>query len=786
MHNGDFGRLKDFDELQDIELPEKLPILPLREFIVFPHMVTPLIIAREKSLKLIEKVMDGDKLIGLVAQKDPEDEDPSARALYRYGTAGYVLKRLIFPDNSVRILVQGISRIRINRYVRSKPYFVAKITPVQEIIEKDLEIDALTSNISIQFQKMITLVPSLPEELQIAIMNIDDPGKLADLLISNLNVSIQEKQDILEAENIRERLLKLTVLINREMQVLEMGSKIQFQIQSEINKNQREYFLREQLKAIQQELGESDDKISEINELKQKIEQSGMPEKAQKEALRELSRLKKIMPGSAEYTVARTYLDWLVNMPWQKSTEDNVDISKAEKILNEDHYGLEDVKERILEFLAVRKINQSMKGPILCFMGPPGVGKTSLGQTIARALNRKFIRISLGGMKDEAEIRGHRRTYIGALPGRIIRGIHSIGANNPVFMLDEIDKIGQDFRGDPSSALLEVLDPEQNFSFSDHYLDVPFDLSKVMFITTANYADPIPPALKDRLEIIELPGYTVEEKLAIATKHLIPRQLSAHGLKKSKLAIQKSAIRKIVENYTRESGVRNLERELAKICRKVARIQVSGKNDKITVTAENLKDFLGPEKYYGEIADRITEPGIATGLAWTPYGGEILFVECSVVKGARGLTLTGQMGDVMKESAQAALTYIRANSSRFELTPRDFSNTQIHIHVPAGAIPKDGPSAGITMVVALISLLTKKKVNPKIALTGEITLRGKVLPVGGIKEKLLAARRAKIKEVIVPLKNENDLIKLPEPLKRQLKIHLANTIEEVVKIVFGK
>jgi len=748
-------------------------------------MVTPLIIAREKSLKLIEDVMNGDKLIGLVAQKNPDDEEPSARKLYRFGTAGYVLKKLIFPDNSVRVLVQGISRIRVNRFVKNKPFFVAKITPVEEVVEKDIEIEAMTSNISIQFQKMITLVPSLPEELQIAIMNIDDPGKLADLLISNLNVSLQEKQEILEAENIRERLLKLTVLINREMQVLEMGSKIQFQIQSEINKNQREYFLREQLKAIQQELGETDDRTSELNELQKKIEQSGMPKKAQKEAYRELDRLKKIMPGSAEYTVARTYLDWLVNMPWKISSEDNHDLDKAEKILNEDHYGLTDVKDRILDFLAVRKMNHSMKGPILCFVGPPGVGKTSLGHSIARALNRKFVRISLGGMKDEAEIRGHRRTYVGALPGRIIRGLHNVGTNNPVFMLDEIDKIGQDFRGDPSSALLEVLDPEQNFSFSDHYLDVPFDLSKVMFITTANYADPIPPALKDRLEIIELPGYTVEEKLAIATSHLLPKQFEAHGLTKKHLAIQKKAIRKIIQDYTREAGVRNLDRELAKICRKVARKQVSGSAEKISVTPQSLPELLGPEKFYSEISDRVTEPGIATGLAWTPYGGEILFVECSQVKGGKGLMLTGQMGDVMKESAQAALTYVRANSAQFGLSKTDFEDTQFHIHVPAGAIPKDGPSAGITMVVALISLLTKKRVNPKVAMTGEITLRGKILPVGGIKEKLLAARSAQIKEIVLPEKNKNDLLKLPEPLQKQLKIHLVEKIDDAIKIIFG-
>ena len=784
MQNGDFARLKDIDESEQLFLPDKLPILPLRDYIIFPHMVSPLIIARDKSLKMIEEVMLGDKLLGLVVQKDAEVEKPDSKSLFRYGTAAYILKMLRFPDNSVRILVQGLSRIKIRRFTRQDPYFVAKVIQLQDETKKDIELEALTRNISYQFQKIMTLIPNLPDELQIAVMNMDDPGRLADLLVSNLNVSLNEKQEILESIDVHDRLKKLTLLINRELQVLEMGSKIQNQVQLEIGKNQREYFLREQLKAIQQELGEIDERATEVNELHQKIEESGMPEAAKNEALRELDRLAKIPPGSAEYTVSRTYLDWLVCLPWNKSTKDNLDIETAEKILNEDHYNLVKVKERILEFLAVRKLKQDMKGPILCFVGPPGVGKTSLGRSIARALNRKFIRISLGGLKDEAEIRGHRRTYIGALPGRIIQGLKTADSNNPVFMLDEIDKIGQDFRGDPSSALLEVLDPEQNFSFSDHYLDVQFNLSKVLFITTANYLDPIPAALKDRMEVIELPGYTIEEKTDIAFQYLIPKQISEHGLKKRQISFHKRAVKKIISDYTREAGLRNLEREISKICRKLAKKIASGFQGRATITSRNLFDFLGPEKFYSEIADRVTEPGIATGLAWTPYGGDILFVESTIVNGAKGLLLTGQMGDVMKESAQAALTYVRSNTSRLHINTKQLDKEQIHIHVPAGAIPKDGPSAGITMIISLISLLKKRKINRKIAMTGEITLRGKILPVGGIKEKILAARRSGIKEIILPKKNENDLIELPETVRKDVTFHLIEKVDEAVEIVF--
>ncbi|MBC8179698.1 endopeptidase La [candidate division KSB1 bacterium] len=784
MQTSDFAKLRDFDDVHNIPIPPAIPILPLRDFVVFPHMVSPLIIARAKSLKMIDDVMNDHKIIGLVAQKDPENENPETKSLFKFGTAAYVLKMLRFPDNSTRILVQGLSRFKVKKFIQKEPYFRASVKPLQDTASTNLEIDALTRNIVLQFQKVMTLLPSIPDELQIAIMNMDDPGRLADLLVSNLNVTLIEKQEILELLDVEKRLKKLTILINQELQVLEVGTKIQTEVQNVMGKNQRDFYLREQLRAIQKELGESDERTSEINELKKKIEQAGMSEKVKQEALQEVERLSKIPHGAAEYTVSRTYLDWIVNLPWSKSTEDNLDIDAAEKILNEDHYNLDKVKERILEYLAVRKLKQDMKGPILCLSGPPGVGKTSLGRSVARALNRKFIRISLGGVRDEAEIRGHRRTYIGALPGRIIQGIKNAGYNNPVFMLDEIDKLGQDFRGDPSSALLEVLDPEQNYSFSDHYLDLPFDLSKVLFITTANYTDPIPHALKDRMEVLELPGYTVEEKIDIAFLYLIPKQLAEHGLLKKHLSFHKNAVKSIVFDFTREAGLRNLEREIAKVCRKAAKKIACGETEKTTVSIKNLTEFLGPEKFYSEIADRTNEPGIATGLAWTPFGGDILFIECTQVKSGKGLVLTGQMGEVMKESAQAALTYVKAKNTKFGLKQKQIDTGQIHIHVPAGAIPKDGPSAGITMVIALISLLKNKRVHKNIAMTGEITLRGKVLPIGGVKEKILAARRAGIKEIILPNKNEKDLVELQDFVKKDIKIHLVDKIDEVVEIVF--
>ncbi len=785
MQSGDFARLRDIDDADNVSIPDDIPVLPLRDFVVFPHMVSPLIIARTKSLKMIDEVMQDQKIIGLVAQKDPENENPDKRSLFRFGTAAYILKMLRFPDNSTRILVQGLSRIKVIKFIQHEPYFRAKVKQLKNMGEINLEVDALTRNIVNQFQKIMTLMPNLSDELPIAIMNIDDPGRLADLLVSNLNLSLKEKQEILELLNIQDRLKKLTVFINRELQVLEVGTKIQTEVQSELGKNQREFFLREQLRAIQRELGDLDERTLEINELRLKIEKAGMPKNIEKVTLREVERLAKIPHSSPEYTVSRTYLDWLVNLPWSKSTEDNLDIDVAEKILNDDHYNLFKVKERILEYLAVRKLKHDMKGPILCFAGPPGVGKTSLGRSIARALDRKFIRVSLGGVRDEAEIRGHRRTYVGSLPGRIIQGIKNAGYNNPVFMLDEIDKLGQDFRGDPSSALLEVLDPEQNFSFSDHYLDVPFGLSKVLFITTANYTDPIPPALKDRMEVLELPGYTVEEKIMIAFLYLIPKQLTEHGLLKKNLAFNKNAIKKIISDYTREAGLRNLEREIAKICRKAAKKIATGNSEKTVVSRKNIAEFLGPEKFYSEVADRTNEPGVATGLAWTPFGGDILFIECTQVKGEKGLMLTGQMGDVMKESAQAALTYVQAKAAKLGIKQKKLDGGRIHIHVPAGAIPKDGPSAGITMVIALISLLKNKRVNKNIAMTGEITLRGKVLPIGGVKEKILAARRSGIKEIILPGKNEKDLIELQDVVKKDLQIHLVDKIDDVVKIVFS-
>jgi len=642
-----------------IEIPAELPVLPLRDTVVFPFVATPLIVARRPSVQLIDDVLSGDRLLALVAQRKPELEEPKPEDIYTVGTAAIVLKMLKFPDGSLRVLVQGIERIRVLEYVSSEPYYRAKIKVVRESYRPSTKIEALMRNVQIQFQKIVSLVPHLPDELQVVAMNLQDPARLADLVASNINLNLQEKQEILELADVERRLERLTVFLTRELEVLELGSKIQSQVQSELGKNQREYFLREQLKAIQQELGIGDERSAEINELRKAIEDAKMPEQAYKEAMRELDRLAKMQPGAAEYTVSRTYIDWLVALPWSVSTQDNLDIEAARKVLDEDHYDLEKVKERILEYLAVRKLKPDSKGPILCFVGPPGVGKTSLGRSIARALGRKFVRMSLGGVRDEAEIRGHRRTYIGALPGRIIQGLKNARANNPVFMLDEVDKIGADFRGDPSSALLEVLDPEQNFSFSDHYLEVPFDLSKVMFITTANVLDTIPPALRDRMEVLELPGYIAEEKLHIAFKYLIPRQIEENGLKPKHITFTRAAVRKIIQEYTREAGVRNLEREIASICRKVAKEVAAHGDTKHIITPDKLSEYLGPAKFYSEVKERTSEPGVATGLAWTPVGGDILFVEATKMRGNNKLTLTGQLGEVMRESAQAALSYVR-------------------------------------------------------------------------------------------------------------------------------
>lgn len=764
-------------------IPPELPILPLRDTVIYPHIIVPLLITREELTRMIDDVLMQDRMVAAVASKVDADS-PSQDQLFQVGTAAAIIRMLKIPDGSMQLFVQGVQRIRILEFTQSHPYMKARIEPLKEIVEKTVEVEGLARNVLAQFKRMVSLAPYLPNEIFIAAMNITEPHNLADFIAANINASLEEKQELLEAINVKERLEKLTFFLNKEIEILEIGSKIQSEIQTEMTKSQREYFLREQLRAIQKELGEIDEKTMEINEFREKIEKSGMPPEARKEAERELDRLSKMPVAAAEYTVARTYLEWLTSLPWQVSTEDKLDIEEARRILDEDHYDLEKVKDRILEYLAVRKLKEDMKGPILCFVGPPGVGKTSLGQSIARALGRKFVRISLGGMHDEAEIRGHRRTYIGALPGRIIQGIRKAESNNPVFMLDEVDKIGVDFRGDPAAALLEVLDPEQNFSFSDHYLDVPFDLSKVMFITTANTVVPIPPALFDRMEVLELPGYTEIEKMKIARQFLVPRQLEAHGLKKNQLEITEEALRAIIRNYTREAGVRNLEREIATICRKVAKEVASGTRKSKKVVEKDLHDFLGPIRFRFEVAEEEDEIGVATGLAWTEAGGDVLFVEAQVIPGDGKLILTGKLGDVMQESAQAALTYCRSIAKNYGVEEDFFKKHDMHIHVPAGAIPKDGPSAGVTMTTALLSAIIRKKVHKDVGMTGEITLRGKVLPIGGLKEKVLAAHRAGIKTIILPKDNEKDLEEIPDFIRKDLRFVPVKYIEEVLKTAF--
>ncbi|HHT9129643.1 MAG TPA: endopeptidase La, partial [Candidatus Brocadiaceae bacterium] len=740
----------DEGKTERLRIPKEMPVLPIKDTVVFPNMVAALTVFTERDLKLLNQVLAGNRFLALTAQKGKDLKVAKQSDLYDHAAAAVVLQMLRMPDNSAKMLVQGISRIKIDEYTQTDPYFKAKVTVLEDILENDVETDALARNAADQFIRMISLAPSLPEELKIAIVNIDSPSRLADMIASHLNVSTADKQQVLEAINVKARLQKVTALINSEMEVLEMATKIQSQVRSEMEKGQREYYLRQQLKAIQEELGEGDERAIEVKELAKKIEEAKIPPEAKKEAERELNRLSKMSPASAEYTVSRTYLDLMVSLPWSVSTTDNLDIQAAHKVLDEDHYDLEKVKERILEYLAVRKLKQDMKGPILCFVGPPGTGKTSIGMSIARAIGRKFVRVSLGGVRDEAEIRGHRRTYVGALPGRIIQGLQKAGSNNPVFMLDEIDKLGADFRGDPSAALLEVLDPEQNHAFSDHYLDVSFDLSNVMFITTANILDPVPPALKDRMEVLELPGYTAEEKLFIVKQFTMPKQLKEHGLTAEQITFEDDAIKSIIADYTREAGIRNLEREIATICRKTAKDIASGEKKSVRITAEQLNQLLGPIKFFSEVAERTTEAGVATGLAWTPSGGDILFIEATNMPGTGKLTLTGQLGDVMKESAKAAMSYIRAKTNKLGITFKDFNKYDFHIHIPAGAIPKDGPSAGVTMAMALISLLKETPILSHVAMTGEITLRGRVLPVGGIKEKVLAAKRAGIITVILP------------------------------------
>src|SRR3989338_1101572 len=770
---------------EELVIPEELPVLPLLDTVIYPQMVTALGVSTERELKLLDYVLTGNRLLALALQKNQKGKEAGPEDLYGYATAAVVLQMLKMPDNSARMLVQGMTRLKLTQFVREEPYLVARVEPLEDIVEEDKEMEALTRSLSDQFIKMISMSASLPDELKIAVMNIEHPGRLADMIASHLSISVHEKEEILEAVKVKERLKKVNTLISKEMEVLELAKKIQGQVKSEMDKGQKEYYLRQQLKAIQDELGETDERTVEVQELKQKITQAKMPPEVLKEAERELSRLQKMPPQAAEYTVSRTYLDWLVSLHRAVTTTDNLDINQAQKVLDEDHYDLKRVKDRILEYLAVRKLKPDMKGPILCFVGPPGTGKTSLGKSIARSLGRKFIRISLGGIRDEAEIRGHRRTYIGALTGRIIQSIRKAESNNPVFMLDEIDKLGMDFRGDPSSALLEVLDPEQNFSFSDHYLEVPFDLTGVMFITTANCLEPAPPALKDRMEVLELPGYTEEEKLSIAKEFLIPKQTKEHGLKPENISFEEAAIRSIISNYTREAGLRNLERAIATVCRKVAKEIAAEKTQSMVIKEETLGDLLGPIAFFKEIAERTAEPGVATGLAWTPTGGDILFIESTYMPGTGKLTLTGQLGEVMKESAEAAMSYVRSRSKALNVPLQDFTKYDFHIHVPAGAIPKDGPSAGVTIAMSLLSLLTGKSVRPEVAMTGEITLRGRVLPVGGIKEKVLAAKRAGIATLILPKRNEKDLVEVPDEVKARMEFRFVEKVDEMLPTVFG-
>ena len=774
-------RFETEEDLTKAEIPDILPVLPLRGIVIFPSQIHPFLVSRASSLKLIEEVGGASRIIGLTAQKSPEEEIPNPEGLFARGTAVRILKMLKYPDQSVRVLVQGLARIELGEFVQREPYFTAHVTRLSEDFTSDREAEALQAHLVSQFSKFVSLVPYLPDELQVMSMQVRDPARLTDLVASYLKVAVEELQDLLATLDVRGRLEKLIVILSREIELLELGHKIQSQVQTELNKNQREYYLRQQLKAIQKELGEGDARSSEIEDLEKKIEDAKMSEEARKAADKELDRLRMIPPESAEHTVVRTYLDWLVSLPWSVTTEDNLDIKHARKVLDEDHYDLEKVKERILEFLAVRKLKHDTKGPILCFVGPPGTGKTSLGRSIARALGRKFVRLSLGGIRDEAEIRGHRRTYIGSLPGRIVQGLRNSGSSNPLFILDEVDKLGADFRGDPASALLEVLDPEQNNSFVDHYLDVPFDLSKVLFVTTANVLDTIPHALRDRMEVLELPGYTEEEKLQIAERHLIQKEKVENGLSDHKIEFTKAAVAEIIRSHTREAGLRNLEREIARVFRKIARSITEGETAPEQITPEMLKKYLGPPKYFSEVAERTNETGVATGLAWTAAGGDIIFIESTRMSGQKGLTLTGSLGDVMKESAQAALSYIRSRAERIGIAADFFEKSDIHVHVPAGAIPKDGPSAGVTIAASLASLLTGRPVRNDVAMTGEITLRGKVLPVGGIKEKVLAARRAGITTVILPRRNESDLEDIPPEVRSEMETIFVDTVDEVLK-----
>ena len=798
------------DEEEQLPVPEELPVLPLRNTVIYPLIVLPLAVQRPRSVRLVDDAVVADRLVALVGLKDPEVEDPTPSDVYTVGTMAMIHRLARAPDDTLHIIVQGLERVRITEFTQTDPYMRATVEMAPEVTEDSVEMEALVRNIADLFQRLVRLAAHIPDETVSNVLNTEDPRQLAYMVATSTRIDVPTRQEILEMDSVSEKLRRLLTLLTREVEVLEVGKKIQSDAQSGIEKVQHEYFLREQLKAIQRELGEEDEQTAEVRELREKIESSGMPQEAHKEALRELDRLSKLPTAAAEYSVIRTYLGWLTELPWQVITPDNLDIVSARNVLDEDHYDLERIKDRIIEYLAVRKLRQERasvsaddataesaaesepvdyirrerEGVILCLVGPPGVGKTSLGRSIAHALGRKFVRQSLGGMRDEAEIRGHRRTYIGAMPGRILQAIRRIGSRNPVFMLDEVDKIGADFRGDPASALLEVLDPEQNREFRDNYLDVPFDLSQVMFITTANVLDTIAAPLRDRMEILRLAGYTEEEKVAIAEGYLIPRQIRENGLRREEISFDKQALRRIIREYTREAGVRELERQIGTACRKVATKVATGSAEPSRMTDDVVSDYLGKPTYFLEVAERTQIPGVATGLAWTPTGGDILFVEATKMRGSKGFMITGQLGEVMKESAQAALSYIRSKAKSLGLDEEIFEKLDIHLHIPAGAIPKDGPSAGVTMATALASLLKEVPINNKLGMTGEITLRGQVLPVGGIKEKMLAAHRAGLEMICLPRRNEKDLEELPKDVQNRMTFILVDRVEQVFDAAF--
>jgi ATP-dependent Lon protease len=766
-------------------LPQTLPILGLSDIVIFPGMVAPLLVETPQSIKLIDDVVAGDRLLGVALQRKPEAENPTPEEMHEVGCSARLLKMLKFPDNTVRVLVEGLWRIRIKDYVNHDPYLSAKFDLMKDETEESVELTAMMRNAQGQFQEIVKLSPALSEQVKIAALNTEDPGHFTDLVAVNLNLNLDERQKLLETTSVKDRLSFLLPMLNREHEVLTLSSKIQTEVATSISKTQRDFFLREQMRAIQRELGETESNAGEIRSIRDKIDATAMPAEAKKVANQELERLQQMPPAAVEYAVTRHYLDWLVALPWEKETEDKIDLKEAEKILNEQHFGLDKVKDRLLEFLAVIKRRKQIKGPILCLVGPPGVGKTSLGKSVADALGRKFARIALGGMRDEAEIRGHRRTYVGALPGRIIQTLKRVESRNPVILLDELDKVGADFRGDPAAALLEVLDPAQNNTFTDYYVDIPFDLSRVLFITTANWLEPIHPALRDRLEVIELPSYTESEKLQIAKRYLVPRQLQEHGLDKNEVKIPDATIRQVIHDYTREAGVRQLEREIAALTRKATRKIVSGNghaSKPLVLKPEALTDYLGHARFVSESAENIKEFGIATGMAWTPVGGEVMFIEATRMPGKGGLLLTGSLGDVMKESAQTALSYLRSQSKSLGIDMADYNKYDIHIHVPAGATPKDGPSAGVTLLVALASLLTKRRVRSEFAMTGEISLRGRVMRVGGIKEKVLAAARFGIKHIMLPDQNKTDWLEVPEEVRKKLDVHFVHHISELLPL----